>query len=118
WDLDDDEELLAAIAEANPAPWIDHKRIADRLRIDRIPEHEFRRYHLNQWVSAGSEWLPPNAWRDLATDDGHPAPGTKVVLGFDGSYNRDATAIYGWTVPRSEERRVGKECRSRRVAAP
>lgn len=99
WDLEDDEELLAAIAEANPAPWIDHKRIADRLRIDRIPEHEFRRYHLNQWVSAGSEWLPPNAWRDLATADGHPAPGTKVVLGFDGSYNRDATAIYGWTVP-------------------
>lgn len=107
WDLTDHDQLLAAIAEANPAPWIDHERIAGRLTIDRIPEHEFRRYHLNQWVSAGSEWLPPNAWRNLAVNKGQPPEGTKIVLGFDGSYNRDATAIYGWTVPEGDEQAHG-----------
>lgn len=104
WNLENEEELLAAIRQANPAPWIDAQRTADRLIIDRVPEHEFRRYYLNQWVSAGSEWLPPNSWQSLEVIEGfRPEDGAEIVIGFDGSYNRDATAIYGWTLPTEEQ---------------
>ena len=97
-DLDDPEALREAIRVANPADWIDPERVAQRYELDRIPAYEFRRYHLNQWVAAGEEWLPYGAWDELAVSRDPPEAGARVVLGFDGSYNRDATAVYGWTV--------------------
>ena len=57
------------------------------------PEAEFRTKRLNQWVSAASAWLPASAW-DACTDTERIIPdGAKVVLGFDGSYNNDSTAL-------------------------
>ena len=96
WQLDDPDELRAALAEATPASWLDIDRIAARLEIDRIPEHEFRRYHLAQLVRPEAQWLPPGAWEDLADTDRPPPPeGAEVVLFFDGSYNGDSTALVG-----------------------
>lgn len=96
WNLDDPDQLRAAIAEANPATWLDIDRIAARLEVDRIPEHEFRRYHLAQLVRPEGQWLPPGAWEDLA-DPGHGAPpdGAEIVVFFDGSYNGDCSALVG-----------------------
>ena len=95
-DLTDSAALRAAIAEANPAGWLDTDRIAARLEVDRIPEHEFRRYHLAQLVRPEGQWLPPGAWEDLA-DPGRPPPpeGAEVVAFFDGSYNGDCSALVG-----------------------
>jgi phage terminase large subunit-like protein len=96
WDLSDPDQLRAAVAEANPASWLDVDRIATRLEVDRIPEHEFRRYHLAQLVRPEGQWLPPGAWEDLADPDRPPsAEGAEVVLFFDGSYNGDSTALVG-----------------------
>jgi phage terminase large subunit-like protein len=99
WDLSDPEQLRTAIAEATPASWLDVERIAARLEVDRIPEHEFRRYHLAQLVRPEGQWLPPGAWEDLADPDRGPPPaGTDVVTFFDGSYNGDSTALIGATL--------------------
>jgi phage terminase large subunit-like protein len=95
WDLSDPGELRSAVAEANPASWLDVDRIAARLEVDRIPEHEFRRYHLAQLVRPEGQWLPPGAWEDLAADRLPPGEGAEVVLFFDGSYNGDSTALVG-----------------------
>jgi phage terminase large subunit-like protein len=95
-DLGDPVGLQAAIAEANPAGWLDVDRIAARLEVDRIPSHEFRRYHLAQLVRPQGQWLPPGAWEDLAeVDRPPPAEGAEVVLFFDGSYNGDCSALVG-----------------------
>jgi phage terminase large subunit-like protein len=97
--LDDPPQLRAAIAEANPAGWLDVDRIAARLEVDRIPEHEFRRYHLAQLVRPEGQWLPPGAWEDLAEEGrGWPADGTDIVCFFDGSYNGDSTGLVGCTL--------------------
>jgi phage terminase large subunit-like protein len=93
-DLSDPDLLRAAIREANPAVFQGVERIAKRFEVDRMPDHEFRRYHLNSWVSAGVSWLPAGVWDDMASNR-VVLPGEKVVLGFDGSWNGDTTALVG-----------------------
>lgn len=58
----------------------------------RTPENEFRTKRCNQWVSSVSAWLPTGAWEDCEAPREIPA-GEQVVLGFDGSFNGDCTAL-------------------------
>jgi phage terminase large subunit-like protein len=69
--------------------------------IKRTPEAEFRIKRCNQWVSTVETWLPAGSWDECAgevtlTDD------DEIVLGFDGSYNGDASVIVGAVVPKVE----------------
>ena len=86
----------AALLEANPESW---KRIDDLMRrFHEVPLHEFCRYHLNMWVEPDDErWLPPGVWENLHSERS-VADKTKIVLGFDGSYSGDSTALVGATV--------------------
>lgn len=60
--------------------------------IKSTPEAEFRTKRLNIWSSTSDTWLPHGAW-DACADE-HPIQrGSKVVLGFDGSFNNDCTVI-------------------------
>lgn len=67
------------------------------------PENEFRTKRLNQWVTSAVAWLPTGTWDAL---DVLPAPddGTSIVLGFDGAYTDDSTALIGCTVPAEGEK--------------
>jgi phage terminase large subunit-like protein len=58
----------------------------------RTPENEFRTKRCNQWVSSAETWLPAGAWETCEEDREIPA-GAQVVLGFDGSFNGDCTAL-------------------------
>lgn len=99
WNLEDPMQLRAAITEATPATWLDVERIAARYEVDRIPEHEFRRYHLGQLVRPAGQWLPAESWEELADPErGQPPEGAEVGLFFDGSYNRDSSALVGCTM--------------------
>jgi phage terminase large subunit-like protein len=98
WDLADPAQLEAAIREANPA--VGSFLPLDNIvaRYAKIPEHEFRRYFLNQFTAAPSQWLEAELW---AAARGDPVvEGESMVLGFDGSYNRDSTALMGCTTER------------------
>lgn len=94
--LGDPEVRRAALVEANPEPW---KRLDDlERRYHQIPLHEYARYHLNLWCEPDEErWLPPGVWDGL-TSDRELADGDRVVLGFDGSYSGDSTALVAATV--------------------
>ena len=65
--------------------------------VKRTPEAEFRTKRLNNWVSSQQAWLPHGEWAALP-ESAPPDDGTPVVLGFDGSFNNDTTAIVGVTV--------------------
>lgn len=98
-DLSDRAALEAAIRHANPAAddFLDVESVA--ARASEIPEFEFRRYHLNQWVSAPDRWLPLGTWEACAAPERNvPPDGTEIVLGFDGSFTGDSTAIVGATL--------------------
>ena len=57
------------------------------------PEAEFRTKRLNQWVSAATAWLPAGAWEECVDLEREIPDGSDVVLGFDGSYSGDSTAL-------------------------
>lgn len=108
-----DPTLYSRIFEADPAadiddegawrqanPCIDRPGFLEGLRFDRarLPEHEFRRYRLGQWTATDQAWLPYGAWTACAAPGRPvPPPGTKMWLGFDGSYSGDSTALVGVT---------------------
>ena len=62
----------------------------------RTPENEFKTKRLNIWTSAASVWLPDGVWAKAA-DDAKVADGEQIVIGFDGSYSNDSTAVIGCT---------------------
>ena len=65
--------------------------------VKRTPENEFRTKRMNLWVSAQTAWLPSGAWEHLPTCS-PPADDVECVLGFDGSFSGDSTALVGVTV--------------------
>jgi len=67
------------------------------------PEHEFRTKRLNQWVNVADAWLPPGAWENLQEDNVRLEPGDEYVLGFDGSWKNDCTAVVCVIRPRFED---------------
>jgi len=71
--------------------------------VKRTPEAEFRTKRTNVFVSSQQAWLPNGEW-DALPECEPVAAGTPVVLGFDGSFNNDTTAIVGVTI--EEEPRV------------
>jgi phage terminase large subunit-like protein len=89
----DDE---AAWREANPSYGTIITREALQSDLS-LPENEFRQFHLNQWTDSAAAWLPYGAWSKIeaAVPVGE---GTPVVLGFDGSWTNDSTALVGCTV--------------------
>ncbi len=70
--------------------------------VKRTPESEFRTKRCNQWVSSQSSWLPQGAWDELSGDFEISAD-EDYILGFDGSYANDSTAICVVTIPKDDE---------------
>ncbi|MFB8107274.1 terminase large subunit domain-containing protein [Streptomyces sp. NPDC056007] len=63
-----------------------------RAAAQRSTEASFRIYRLSQFVRGASTWLPHGLWDSLTADD-TLSPGDAVVLGFDGSWKGDSTAL-------------------------
>lgn len=97
FDLSDPDQLREAIRSCSPAVghWMRLSDVEQQYREK--PEHEFRRYFLNQWTSAPERWLPSEAWTACAALRVVPLD-VPIVLGFDGSYTGDSTAIVAATV--------------------
>jgi phage terminase large subunit-like protein len=92
----DDE---AAWAVANPA--LDDFLHRDALRATLPPkmrEAAFRRYRLGQWVAVDDAWLPDGAWSNCLRHGVTIPDGAEVVIGLDGSFSRDCTALVAATV--------------------
>lgn len=73
--------------------WLDVGRLVEEIADPTTPEWLSRRYYLNQVVAAGAErWISAERWQASESDrkiENH----ADVVLGFDGSFNFDATAL-------------------------
>lgn len=80
-------------------PCIDRPGFEEALAFDigRLPEHEGKRFRLGIWTATESAWLPYGKWASLAAKQSDPPDGTKIWLGFDGSFSGDSTALVGIT---------------------
>lgn len=97
-DLTDRDTLRAALLLARgDSTWVDVDRLCDEIADPATKEHIARRYYLNQVIRVDSEhWIPSSlvlARIDKTCDVDGP-----VVIAFDGSYRRDATALVGCTL--------------------
>jgi len=70
--------------------------------VKRTPEAEFRTKRLNQWVSSAQAWLPSGAWNQLG-EEFEWNPDDEYVLGFDGSFSNDSTAVVAVSVPTDDQ---------------
>lgn len=70
--------------------------------VKRTPENEFRTKRLNQWVSTSTAWLPAGAWDACHDPESVLEQGDEVILGFDGSFNNDSTALVACRVADDE----------------
>jgi phage terminase large subunit-like protein len=92
--------IRSAVREAagDAWPFTDIDAIVGQFDDPEIPESEWRRYWLNQPRKLEQRWIDPRVWDELEGGGGVPAERARVVLGLDGSYSRDCTALVGATV--------------------
>jgi len=74
------------------ASWMDLEPIAASWDDPQTSHAEWERYWFNRPVSLQGSWLDQRAW-DATTDARDIPDGADVVLGLDGSFNGDATAL-------------------------
>jgi phage terminase large subunit-like protein len=100
--VDADHRLEETWMQANPGYGDLNSKADFESMVKRTPEAEFRTKRCNQWVSSQNAWLPAGVWDSLqgevVVDDF-----ADVVLGVDGSFNGDTTAIVAVTVPKSKD---------------
>ena len=56
-------------------------------------EGQFIRYRLNGWTSADASWFPSGAYESRATDSVPLEDNDTIVMGFDGAWKGDSTAL-------------------------
>lgn len=101
-DPDADHRDPATWREANPG-FADIVAEEDfTSAVLKTPEPEFRTKRANQWVNTATSWMPAGAW-DACTDERAVPDGAEVVLGFDGSFSNDSTALVVVEVPAEGE---------------
>ena len=102
WESEGDHKLRETWREANPGFGDLNAESDFESAIRRTPEAEFRIKRCNQWVSSVETWLPAGAWEECEGTF-ELQPEDEIVLGFDGSYNGDASVIVGAVLPKAEE---------------
>ena len=128
-----DPRDVKAMKLANPASWITEAFLARQAQDPELTDAQVLQLHGCVWASSSSTWIAPDAWAARADRERVIELGEKIVLGFDGSARRDATALVActldgfvapvkvwerpegvsdWTVPREEvadviERMIG-----------
>jgi phage terminase large subunit-like protein len=60
------------------------------------PQNEFMTKRLNLWTSNTESWIPSDLWDSLILKNRKIIPGEDCIIGFDGSFSGDTTAIVGW----------------------
>jgi phage terminase large subunit-like protein len=101
WGVPDNLEVDQADPEVwrryNPA--FDHFMNHDEMESAQLRTHEaaFRRYRLNGWTAAETQWLPNGVFEGL-TSERRLEPGERIVLGFDGAWQNDSTALVACSI--------------------
>jgi terminase large subunit-like protein len=94
-DLTDVGAVRSAIEVARgDSTWLDVDRLAAEIADPTTPAHIAHRYFLNRVVAIGAErWMDPELWASRARPEIEIPRGSRVVLGFDGGWKDDSTAL-------------------------
>lgn len=93
----DDPSDVKAMKLANPASWISEEYLGKQAANPELSRADVLQLHGCVWAESEQAWLPAGAFEQRAAPC-TVADGERVVLGFDGSYSRDSTALVGCTL--------------------
>lgn len=98
-DMSDDRSLSEALRWVYAdCWWQDIEPIKQRIWSPKAAPDDSKRKYLNWPTAAWDAWCAPDEWARLADTTVEVADGDEVVLFFDGSKSRDATALIGCRV--------------------
>jgi phage terminase large subunit-like protein len=97
-----DHRSEQAWKDSNPGYGVLNSPEDFRSMVARTPEAEFRTKRCNQWVNTKAAWLPAGAWKEIE-EDFELLPEDEYILGFDGSWSNDSTALVAVIMPRTED---------------
>jgi hypothetical protein len=99
-DMADPASLRTALEHVYAdCPWVDVTAIMERIWSPRAKPDDSKRKYLNRPTAALDAWIVPEQWSVMrAAEVAEPEPGTEIVMFFDGSKSRDATALVGCEV--------------------
>lgn len=89
--IDDDAALEVQLRAANPSFGVT-VFLPFYLDARRNGAANFKRYFLNIWTAAESQWLPDGAWEACAADEVAFDPALPVFIGLDASTKHDSSA--------------------------
>jgi hypothetical protein len=95
-DWDDDKLLEALDVAYGDAHWIDRQRILKEIRDPATAWDDSLRFYFNIRTVGSGRAVDPRVWEALKSPR-EVEPGTPIGIGFDGSNNRDATALRACT---------------------
>ncbi|QGU03111.1 Phage Terminase [Corynebacterium kalinowskii] len=107
-DLADPDSLRAGLEFVYAdCPWVDIDSIMSRIWTKNARPDDSKRKFLN-WPTADlNAWADPKDWAQMARFGQRPAPGTQIVMFFDGSLSRDTTALVGCEVESGHVFQIG-----------
>jgi len=93
-----DPRDVKAMKLANPASWITTDFLRRQAEDPELTDAQVLQLHGCVWAATDSTWIGPQEWASRAAVERGLRPGERIVLGFDGSYRRDATALVACTL--------------------
>lgn len=98
-DLADEWSLLAGLGHVyGDCWWVNLRPIVERIWDPRSSPDDSKRKYLNWPTAAVDAWVTPEQWSALSDPSRMVADDEDIVLFFDGSKTRDATALVGCCV--------------------
>ncbi len=98
-DMADPDSLRAALEHVyEDCDWVDVTAIMERIWSPRARPDDSKRKYLNWPTAAQDSWVAPEEWARLSDPSVLVDDGAEIVLFFDGSKSRDATALVGCVV--------------------
>lgn len=98
-DLSDSDSLTAALEFVfADCDWVHVPTIRERIYSPRAKVDDSKRKYLNWPTAAADSWHTREEWVKNSKPENNPDEGAELVLFFDGSKSRDATALIGCDV--------------------
>jgi phage terminase large subunit-like protein len=94
----DDPHDTKAMKLANPASWISESYLRRQADDPELTDAQVLQLHGCVWAASSSTWIGPEAWAARADLERVIEPGSRIVIGFDGSARRDSTVFVACTL--------------------
>jgi phage terminase large subunit-like protein len=93
-----DPRDVDAMKLANPASWIGAEYLRRQAENPELTDAQVLQLHGCVWAATDTTWIAPDVWAARADRERQILEGEQIVIGFDGSARRDATALVACTL--------------------